>query len=247
MKIEDLFSVEGKVAVVTGGSRGIGRMIATHLVQNGCKVYIASHHVDEQENIATAEEIGCEPIVVDVTMKDSIKKLVDYVSEREDHVDILVNNAGRIVASKIEDITEESYDLVQNVNLKSIIFVTQQFLPLLEGCASVINLSSIIGLYNTTVTHCGADYMATKAGQNRMTAMLAQELCSRKITVNGIAPGAVETTMLGDNGIHYDRDIYVNKINPSGRFAEAEDLGAAVLYLSSKAGSYMTGQILVLT
>jgi len=247
MKIDKLFSVEGKVAVVTGGSRGIGRMIATHLVQNGCKVYIASHHTDEQENIATAKEIGCEPgVVVDVTMLDSIKRLVDHISAREEHVDILVNNAGVAQMRKIEDITEEDYKLVHDVNQKAILFMTQQFIPLLSGGGTVINLSSITGSYNTAVTHPGADYMAAKAGQNRMTTMLAQELASKKITVNGIAPGAVETSMIGENGIHYDRDIYVNKVNPSGRFVEPEDLGAAVLYLSSRAGSYMTGQILVL-
>jgi NAD(P)-dependent dehydrogenase (short-subunit alcohol dehydrogenase family) len=247
MKIEDLFSVQGKVAVVTGGSRGVGKMIASHLVENGCKVYIASHHTDEQENIATAKEIGCEPgVVVDVTMLDSIKRLVDHISAREEHVDILVNNAGVAQMRKIEDITEEDYKLVHDVNQKAILFMTQQFIPLLSGGASVINLSSITGLYNAAVTHAGVDYMSAKAGQNRMTAMLAQELASKKIIVNGIAPGAVETNMIGENGIHHDRDIYVNKVNPLGRFVEAEDLGSAVIYLSSKAGSYMTGQILVL-
>lgn len=256
MKIEDLFSVQGKVAVVTGGSRGIGKMIASHLVQNGCKVYIASHHVDEQENMATSQEIGCEPgVVVDVTNMDSIKKLVTYISEREEHVDILVNNAGVLnavdengnISMNIEDVTEEAYDFNHNVNQKSILFVTQQFIPLLSGGAAVINMSSIVGLHQTSLhPRQRADYVANKAGQNKLTAILAQQLSSKKITVNGIAPGAVETIMLGKNGIHYDRDIYINKTNPLGRFAEPEDLGAAVIYLSSKAGTHMTGQILVL-
>jgi NAD(P)-dependent dehydrogenase (short-subunit alcohol dehydrogenase family) len=257
MKIEDLFSVQGKVAVVTGGSRGIGKMIASHLVQNGCKVYIASHPVDEQENIVTSHEIGCEPgVIVDVTNMDSIKKLVNHISEKEEHVDILVNNAGvlnalpdenGVISMKVEDITEEAYDFNHNVNQKSILFVTQQFIPLLSGGAAVINLSSIVGLHQTSLhPRQRVDYVANKAGQNKLTAILAQQLSSKKITVNGIAPGPVETGMLGENGINYDRDIYINKTNPSGRFAEPEDLGAAVIYLSSKAGTHMTGQILVL-
>lgn len=247
MMIEDLFSVQGKVAVVTGGSRGIGKMIASHLVQNGCKVYIASHHIDEQENIATANEIGCEPgVVVDVSMLDSIKKLVKHISAREEHVDILVNNAGVSQMRKIEDITEEDYKLIHDVNQKAILFMTQQFIPLLTGGAAIINLSSITSLYNAATTHAGVDYMSAKAGQNRMTALLAQELASKKITVNGIAPSATETDMIGQPGINYDRDIYINKINPLKRFIEPEDVGAAVIYLSSRAGSYTTGQILVL-
>tara|TARA_R100000008_G_scaffold86385_1_gene79271 strand:+ start:159 stop:962 length:804 start_codon:yes stop_codon:yes gene_type:complete len=250
MEIDKLFSVKDKVAVVTGGSRGIGKMIASHLVQNGCKVYIASHPMDEEQNIATAKEINCEPVVVDVTMMDSIKRLVSYISDRENHVDILVNNAGAAIYHKIEDITEESYKIVNDVNQKAILFMIQQFIPLLSGGyhydgGTVVNLSSVVGTYNTASSHIGVDYMSAKAGQNRMTAMLAQELASKKITVNGIAPGATETVMLGAPDVTYDPKIY-KKVNPLGRFVEPEDVGAAVIYLSSKAGSYMTGQILVL-
>tara|TARA_R100001377_G_C3179691_1_gene106151 strand:- start:317 stop:1120 length:804 start_codon:yes stop_codon:yes gene_type:complete len=246
MKIEKLFSVQGKVAVVTGGGRGIGKMIASHLVQNGCKVYIASHPIDEQENIDTAKEIGCKAVPADVTNLESIRRLVKHISVRETHVDILVNNAGVARSDELEYITEETYDLVHGVNQKAILFMVQQFLPLLEGGASVINLSSVVGSYNTPATGAGADYMSAKAGQNRMTAMLAQQLAGRKITVNGIAPGATETSMLGQPGITYDQNIYINKINPLKRFVEPQDVGSAVIYLSSKAGSYMTGQILVL-
>jgi len=91
-----------------------------------------------------------------------------------------------------------------------------------------------------------AHYVASKAGQNKLTAMLAVELASKNITVNGIGPAAVETGMIGQHGVDYDRNMYTRKINPLGRFVEAEDLGAAVIYLSSRAGSYITGQILIL-
>ena len=159
MKTIDLFSVEGKVAVVTGGSRGIGKMIASHLVENGCKVYIASHPDDIDENRNTAVELGCKDVPVDVTDLDSIKRLVSHISEREEQVDILVNNAGAVYLSNVEDVTEESYDINHNVNQKSIIFMVQQFLPLLEAAgASVINLSSVVGSYNTPATGAGADY-----------------------------------------------------------------------------------------
>ena len=185
-------------------------------------------------------------------MKDSIKKLVDYVSEREDHVDILVNNAGQLAGANLEDVTEEDYDRVGNVNQKAVLFMVQQFLPLLEKSvrASVVNISSYIGGHNTTDPYppqaMSAHYVASKAGQNKLTAMLAVELASKNITVNGIGPAAVETGMIGQHGVDYDRNMYTRKINPLGRFVEAEDLGAAVIYLSSRAGSYITGQILIL-
>ena len=147
---------------------------------------------------------------------------------------------------KLEDVTEEAYDFNHNVNQKSILFVTQQFIPLLSGGAAVINLSSIVGLHQTSLhTRQRADYVANKAGQNKLTAILAQQLSSKKITVNGIAPGAVETIMLGENGIHYDRDVFINKTNPLGRFAELSEISSAVVFLASEAASMITGTSLL--
>jgi NAD(P)-dependent dehydrogenase (short-subunit alcohol dehydrogenase family) len=252
MEIEKLFSVEGKVALITGASRGIGKMIASQLRENGAKVYIATHPMDQEENIKTAQEIGCIPLDVDVTNLDSIKQMVKDLQKSEYHLDILVNNAGTCFDTPLKEIKRKDWQYVIDLNLKSVFFMTQQLLFMLlknatpENRSSVINIGSISGLENVGVNHNGAAYFASKAGQHFLSKVLAGDLVQNCINVNTIAPGPAETGILGRKGIDYNRDMYMEQMNPSGRFAEAEDLGAAVILLSSTAGSYIVGETLVI-
>ena len=252
MEIDKLFSVEGKVALITGGSRGIGKMIAQQLRENGATVYIASHPMDEEENIKTAQEIQCNPLNVDVTNVNSIKQMVKDLQKSEDHIDILVNNAGTCFDTPSKDIKRKDWQYIIDLNLKSVFFVTQKLLYMLlknatpENRSSVINIGSISGLENVGVNHNGAAYFAAKSGQHFLSKVLAGDLVQNCINVNTIAPGPTETGILGRKGIDYDRDMYMKQLNPSGRFAEAEDIGAAVILLSSTAGSYIAGETLAI-
>lgn len=251
MEIEQLFSVEGKVALVTGASRGIGKMIAQQLRENGAKVYIASHPMDEEENKQTAQDIQCNPLTVDVTSLDSIKQLVVDVKKSEDHVDILINNAGTCFDTSLGEIERKDWQYIIDLNLKSVFFMTQQFLFLLmknatpENRSSVINIGSIAGLDNVGVNHDGAGYFAAKSGQHHLSKVLAGDLVQQHINVNTIAPGPFETGILGRRGIDYNPDMFCEEMNPSGRFGEPEDIGAAVILLSSTAGSFIVGETIV--
>ena len=252
MKIEQLFSVEGKVALVTGGSRGIGRMIASHLRENNAKVYIASRPNDEEENIQTARELDCTPLTVDVTKLDSIKQLVKDVEKNEDHIDILVNNAGRCFDTPLEEVQREDWQYIIDLNLKSVFFMTQQFLYLLmknatpERRSSIINIGSHSALPNIGVNHDGPGYFAAKAGVHHLSKVLAGDLVQQYINVNAIAPGVFETSIYGRRGVDYDPEIYCEEMNPSKRFGEPEDIGAAVILLSSMAGSFIVGETIVI-
>jgi NAD(P)-dependent dehydrogenase (short-subunit alcohol dehydrogenase family) len=258
MEIDKLFSVEGKVALITGGSRGMGKMIAQQLRENGATVYIASHPMDEEENNNTAAELDsgqliqdCISLTVDVTNLDSIKQLVRDVQKTTDHIDILINNAGTCFDTALGEIERKDWQYIIDLNLKSVFFMTQQFLFLLmknatpKNRSSVINIGSIAGLDNVGVNHDGAAYFAAKSGQHHLSKVLAGDLVRQHINVNTIAPGPFETGILGRRGIDYNPDMFCEEMNPSGRFGEAEDIGAAVILLSSTAGSFIVGETLV--
>ena len=248
MKIEKLFSVEGKVVVVTGGSRGIGKMIARGFVENGAKTYITARNRDICA--ATAKELSalgtCIALPVDLVTMDGVKTLAAAIAERERALHVLVNNAGAAWGAPIENFPESGWDKVMDLNVKAPFFLVQALLPQLRAAASaddptrIINLGSIDGLGVPWMDTFS--YPASKAAVHHLTRVLAHHLARDNITVNAIAPGSFESKMMaGMLASHYDR--IVGQI-PRGRLGVPEDMAGVALYLASRAGSYVTGTVI---
>ena len=198
----DLFDINGKVAVVTGGTRGIGMMIARGLLQAGASVYISSRKADavaaaEAELATYGKVVG---IPADLSTVEECTRLAAEVGEREDRLHILVNNAGATWGEPFDAFPEKGWDRVVDLNMKTPFFLTQAFLPMLTAAASaedparVINVGSIDGLHVNPMPHY--PYSASKAGVHHLTRHLAKELGPRQITVNAIAPGPFESKMM---------------------------------------------------
>ncbi|GAA4564705.1 SDR family oxidoreductase [Planotetraspora kaengkrachanensis] len=241
-----LFSVEGKTVVVTGGSRGIGKMIAAGFLDAGATVYISSRKKDELE--ATAAELGCQAVQADLSTPEGVETLFEAVSAREDRLDVLVNNAGASWGAPLEEYPEHAFDKLWNINVKGIFFLTRRFLPLLRASASaddparVINVGSIDGIRVPAMENYA--YSAAKAGVHMLTRHLAHQLAPESITVNAIAPGPFESKMmafvLDDPGT---RSLVENSV-PLGRIGRPDDMAGAAIYLASRAGSYLTGAVI---
>ena len=237
-----LFSITGKVAIVTGGSRGIGEMIARGFVENGARVYITARKTEDC--LATAErlsELGeCLAIPGDISTLSGIAELVKTFSAREAQLDILVNNAGATWGANLSDFPVNGWDKVLDLNLKSPFFLIQQLLKKLQQSASaedparIINIASINGL-----THPGVEnysYSASKAGLIHLTRHLSATLAREQINVNAIAPGFFPTKMM----VHADIDA-IEKSIPKGRAGQADDAAGAAIFLASKASAWITG------
>jgi len=253
--LKDLFSLAGKVAVVTGGSRGIGEMIAAGFLASGAKVYISSRKADVCEATAArlSEQYGgeCIAIPADLSGLEGIESLTKQVSDREDQVDILVNNAGASWGAPIDEFPENGWDKVMDTNVKSIFFLTQKMLPLLRNSASVedparvINIGSVDGI--KTPRFDSFSYGASKAAVHHLTRQLASHLIKENIIVNAIAPGPYPTWMLSagvgfggeTEGVDWDS---VGKNNPSGRVGTMEDIAGLAIFLSSRAGAFTVGE-----
>ena len=246
--MKDLFDLSGKTALVTGGSRGIGEMIATGFVSMGVKTYISSRKADACDATAArlSEQGECLSIPADLSSMDGIRYLADEIAGREDQLDILVNNAGAVWGEPVEDFPESGWDKVMNVNLKSPFFLTQRLLPLLERAGSheeparVINIGSIDGLHVTSLPTFS--YGPSKAGVHHLTRILAAHLADRHINVNAIAPGPFETKMMA-----HTLKVAGSKIIeavPRKRIGQASDMAGAAIFLSSRASSYVTGVVL---
>ena len=241
----NLFSVEGKIALVTGGSRGIGFMIARGLVEGGAKVYITARKA-EACNAAAAElsKVGtCIAIVGDVGTVAGIGKLVTALKERESKLDVLVNNAGANWAEPLDVYSESGWDKVQSTNLKAPFFLTRELLPMLKAAAThadparVINIASIDGLHVPGLETYA--YSSSKAGVIHMTRVLARKLASDHITVNAVSPGPFESKMMEETLRRFGDAIA--KSVPRGRIGEPDDMAGVTLFLSSRAGAYLTG------
>jgi NAD(P)-dependent dehydrogenase (short-subunit alcohol dehydrogenase family) len=247
-EVGDLFSVEGKTAVVTGGSRGIGLMIARGFVEGGARVYLSSRKAEVCERVAAElSAVGeCLALPADLSSEDACRRLAAAVSEREARVHVLVNNAGATWGAALEEYPGAAWDKVLDLNLKAPFFLTRAMLPLLEAAAGpgdparVVNVGSIDGLRVPAMPTYA--YSASKAGLHHLTRVLARELGPRGITVNAIAPGPFESKMMAETLRRFGDEIAAAA--PLGRIGRPDDMAGAALYLASRAGAYVTGAVL---
>jgi len=251
--LEDLFSVEGKVALVTGGATGIGRMIATALVRSGARVLIASRKGEECARVAdelnALEASGtAEGFAGDVGTEDGVRALVQEVTARTDKLHILINNAGATWGASYDDFPHAAWAKVMSVNVAGLFTLTRDLAPLLCAAASdsdparIINLGSVMG--SQPIADGTYSYSASKAAVHHLTKILAEELASRRITVNAFAPGPFQSKM---TAFATARDDQVERVGggvPLGRIGAPDDVAGATLYLCSRAGSYVTGAVL---
>ena len=246
--MNDLFSLQGRVALVTGGSRGIGRMIAAGFLAQGARVYVSSRKADACA--ATAAELSahgeCIALPADVSTMEGIAALVAAFGAREPRLDILVNNAGAAWGESFDTFPEKGWDKVVDLNLKTPFFLTQALHGALKAAASeerpskVINIASIDGVsVNPQETY---SYAASKAGLIHMTRRMALRLIEDRIVVTAIAPGAFASDM---NRIARDHGDEVAKRIPARRVGRDEDMAGAAIYLASRAGDYVVGSTLV--
>ena len=250
LAINDLFSVAGKVAIVTGGSRGIGRMIAEGFVENGVRTYITARKADAcAETAAELSKKGeCIALPADLSTKEGREAFVAEITAREAKIDILVNNAGAAWGAPFEEYPDEGYDKVMDINVKAIFTLTRDLMPLLKQGASlqnpsrVINIGSIDGLRVSTMDNFA--YGASKAAVHFLTKNLALRLGPKGVTVNAIAPGAFQSNMMNATLEKFQDKI--ESENPLGRIGSPEDMAGLALYLASNASKYMTGQVIAL-
>jgi len=246
--MSELFSVNGKVAVVTGGSRGIGLMIAEGFVRAGARVYISSRKADVCDAVAAelSEHGTCISVPADLASEDECRRLADEVGSREDQVHVLVNNAGANWSEPIETFPESAWDKVLDLNLKSPFFLTRALLPRLEAAgtaddpARVINVGSIDGIQVPLFPTYS--YSTSKAALHQLTRVLARELGPRHITVNAIAPGPFESKMMAATLESFGDAIASS--SPLGRIGRPDDMAGVAIYLASRAGSYVTGAVI---
>jgi NAD(P)-dependent dehydrogenase (short-subunit alcohol dehydrogenase family) len=242
MDIAKLFSLEGRIALITGGSRNLGKHMAEGFIAAGAKVYISSRKADQCE--ATAAELGpnCIALPMDVSTVAGCKALAAAFAERESKLDILVNNAGAAWGEAFETFPEVGWDKVMDLNVKSPFFLTQALHPQLKAAASkaqpakVIMITSIDGQrLNPWDTF---SYHASKSSLIYLTKRMAATLIKDQINVTSIAPGAFASDM---NRAARDNGDAVAKNIPNGRIGVAEDMAAAAIYLASNAGNYVVG------
>jgi len=251
--MNNLFSIEGKIALVTGGSRGIGEMIAAGFLANGAKVYISSRKAEVCDETANRlqEQYGgeCTSLPADLSNLNGIESLVNSLPDGE-KLDILVNNAGASWGEPIDEYSEKGWDKVMDTNVKGVFFLTQKLLPLLRSSATaedpsrVINIGSIDGI--KTGLFDAFSYGPSKAALHHLTRVLAASLVKENIIVNAIAPGPFPTWMLstgvgggGDLDINWDE---VGNSNPRGRVGTPEDIAGLAIFLCSRAGAYTVGE-----
>ena len=248
-----LFGLDGKVALVTGGATGIGRMIATGLARAGARVLIASRKGEDCLRVAAeimAEHEGAEVegFAGDVATEEGVRALGAAVSGRTGRLHILVNNAGTSWGAPFESFPHAAWARVMNVNVTGLFALTQALAPLLETGASdedparIINLGSVMG--TQPIADGAYSYAASKAAVHHLTRILAEEMAGRRITVNAFAPGPFQSKMTAFATARDDQVARVASGVPLGRIGTADDVAGAAVYLCSRAGSYVTGAIL---
>ncbi|CAM5777839.1 SDR family oxidoreductase [Ottowia pentelensis] len=247
MNIDQLFSLRDRTALVTGGSRGIGRMIAEGFLRAGARVYISARKAEACD--ATARELSaigpCVSLPADVATRAGIQALVATLQQREKSLDILVNNAGAAWGAPYDEFPESGWDKVADLNLKTPFFLTQALTPMLEAAATehlakVIHIASIDGIsVNPWETY---SYAASKAGLIHLTKRMAMTLAPRRIIVSAIAPGPFASDM---NKSARDHAEETAARVPLRRIGQPEDMAGAAIFLASRAGDYVVGSTLV--
>ena len=246
--MQNLFDLSGKVALVTGGSRGIGEMIAEGYVASGVRTYISARKAEACN--ATAERLSaqgeCISIPADLSSLDGVNHLANEIKAREKQLDILVNNAGATWGAAIEEFPESGWDKVMDINVKGPFFLTQALLPLLEAAATpedparIINVGSIDGL---NVNKMGTySYGPSKAAIHHLTRTFASHLADRNITANAIAPGPFPSKMTA--GVAQTMGEEIRRHVPLKRWGEPADMAGAAIFLASRASAYVSGAVL---
>jgi len=246
--VKDLFSVEGKTVLVTGGSRGIGLMIARGFAEHGAKVYVASR--SEAACAETAAELSkygaCVAVPADLSTEAGCNALAAAIAAEEPKLDVLVNNAGANWGAPIEEYPDSAWDKVLALNVKAIFHLTRACLPMLTAAAAadaparVINVGSIDGLHVPDLETYA--YSASKAAVHHLTRTLAKRLARERITVNAIAPGPFPSKMMKVTLAEFGEAI-VGAV-PLRRIGEPEDMAGVAIYLASRAGAYVTGAVI---
>ena len=250
MKIQELFDVSGKVAIVTGGSRGIGEMIASGFLANGVKVYITARKeaalIEKAKELSELHSGDCIPVPCDLSTMDGIDEFVNYIKSKEDHIDFLINNAGASWGEPYAEYAEKGWDKVMDLNVKTIFYLTQKLTPILTVNATiddpsrVINIGSIDGL-NVPALESYA-YGTSKAAVHHLTRVQAKKLVGENILVNAIAPGPFESMMLGA-AVNHDYS-FIESRNPRKRIGSPEDIAGLAIFLCSRAGAYTVGAVI---
>ena len=254
-QFDDIFSIRGKVALVTGGSRGIGEMIASGFLAHGAKVYISSRKAAVCDataaRLSDAYDAECISLPADTSQMAGIESLAARLAERESSLDILVNNAGVAWGAPLETFPEIGWDKVMDTNVKGVFFLTQKLLPLLRAAASaerparVINIGSIDGLKSAVFDTFS--YGASKAAVHHLTRFMAAHLTKEHIHFNAIAPGPFPTWMLS-TGVGFGGETEtadwdrIGRGNPTGRVGTPQDMAGLAIFLCSRAGDYVVGQ-----
>jgi len=245
--MENIFDVSGKVVLVTGGSRGIGEMIATGFINAGAKVYISARKVQACDELAAElSKIGtCISIPADLSSEEECKRLAEEIAKREDHLDVLVNNAGATWGAPMAETDEASFERVLSINVKGVFHLSKFLRPLLEKAskpgspARIINIGSIDGIHVPNKETFA--YSASKAAVHQMTRHLAKAMAPN-VTVNAIAPGPFESKMMKATLEAFGDQIAGNA--PMKRIGQPSDMAGTAIFLSSKASSYITGAII---
>jgi NAD(P)-dependent dehydrogenase (short-subunit alcohol dehydrogenase family) len=247
------FSLEGKVAVITGGSRGIGKATAIGFAKAGADVVVTSRKLPDLEKVAAeVEKCGRKSLAVatHVGRMDQIKNLVDTVVAEFGRIDILVNNAGTSIAGMAIDVDERAWDALFNINLKGVFFLSQAVARVMRknGGGKIINVSSVNGFTPTAPT---CTYAISKAALIMATKAMAKEWAAHNIRVNAIAPGAIETKLLNaiwanlpDDEAKRVKAEHAAK-NPMGRIGDPKEIADTMIFLASDASSYVTGQTII--
>jgi NAD(P)-dependent dehydrogenase (short-subunit alcohol dehydrogenase family) len=243
----DLFSIEGKVALVTGGTRGIGLMIARGYVEAGAKVYVASRNAGLCQEVAAelSKHGTCIGLPADLSTQAEADRLAAEIAEREPALPILVNNAGANWGAPLAEYPDSAWDKILALNVKAVFHLTRALTPLLEKAAKpgdparVINIGSIDGLHVPGLETYA--YSTSKAAVHHLTRVLARRLAPN-VTVNAVAPGPFESKMMAATLDRF-RDAIVSSC-PLGRIGEPEDMAGVAIYLASRAGAYVTGAVI---
>ncbi|WP_410612487.1 SDR family oxidoreductase [Amycolatopsis sp. lyj-109] len=244
----DLFDLSGKYALVTGGTKGIGMMIARGLLQAGARVVISSRNADTcaEAQRLLAEFGDVRAIPADLSRHDECQRLADLVEAGSERLDILVNNAGAMWREPLETFPDEAWDAVLDLNLKSPFWLVQALLPALRKAGTADDPARIINIGSIAAIHVAESpnysYVSSKAGLHQLTRVLARELGPQHVTVNAVAPGPFPSQMMAST-LDALGDTIVAKA-PLGRLGRDDDMAGVAVFLASRAGSYLTGTII---